>query len=317
VTNCEATTLSDNITAAIAAIAEQVARGTAASTAAVQRANASRDIINALATAADDIGAIVDVIKGIAEQTNLLALNATIEAARAGDAGKGFAVVAAEVKSLATETGKSTGQIGAKISEIQGRTRQVVGALTHVADAIEQLSAVTGSIAAAMEQQRAAISGFSDNTERTTAAVGDVALRMADIVEMVVNSTANAGHVAAVASTMQQTSDTLRLALPDIARRAVRGDLREYPRYDIDAPAELEAGGRKLAVRVLDVSESGAKIEQLPGLHLGMPLSLTLPGSHPVCGKIVRADVDAFGIGFEPQKLRIEEVRRLIVAHAA
>ena len=103
--NTEATRLSEQIIAAIGAIADQVERGSTASREAVERAAGSRDIINALASAADDIGEIVGVIDAIASQTNLLALNATIEAARAGDAGKGFAVVASEVKTLATETG--------------------------------------------------------------------------------------------------------------------------------------------------------------------------------------------------------------------
>jgi methyl-accepting chemotaxis protein len=315
--NDEARKLSDDIIAAIGDIAEQVARGSAASSAAVQRATASRDIIDALAAAADDIGAIVGVINGIAEQTNLLALNATIEAARAGNAGKGFTVVAAEVKSLATETGKSTGQIGAKIAEIQGRTRQAVGALAHVAEAIEQLSTVSGSIASAMEQQRAAIAGFSANTQMTNAAVCDVAARMVDIVDMVVRSTASAGQVAEVASDMQRTSESLRLALPDIARKAVRGDLRDHLRYDVDARAQLEANGRSCDVRVHDISEGGAKTEQVPGLAVGTALTLTFRGMQPVAGKIVRLDDEGFGISFEQQKLKTEEVRRMIVTLAA
>ena len=46
--------------------------------------SASKVIAN-LANNTDDIGSVLDVIRGISEQTNLLALNAAIEAARAGE----------------------------------------------------------------------------------------------------------------------------------------------------------------------------------------------------------------------------------------
>jgi methyl-accepting chemotaxis protein len=315
--NHEATKYSEQIACAICSIAQQVERGSVASRDAVERAGASRDIIKALAAAADDIGEIVGVINAIAGQTNLLALNATIEAARAGGAGKGFAVVATEVKSLATETGKSTSQIGAKISEIQSRTRQAVGSLANVAEAIDQLSTVTSSISAAMEQQRAAMQGFSANAHSTNTVVADVAAQMAEIADMVMHSTSGAVDVAAVAMAIQRTSESLRVAIPDIVRKATRADLRDYPRYDITAQVQVAADGRRLAARVRDISESGALIESLPGLTAGSELVLTFEGLHPVTGKVIRDAGDGFGVCFEPQKLKTEEVRRLIAAAAA
>ena len=274
----EATRFSEQIIAAIGAIADQVERGSAASREAVERAAGSRDIINALASAADDIGEIVGVIDAIASQTNLLALNATIEAARAGDAGKGFAVVASEVKSLATETGSSTGRIGGRIAEIQSRTRQVVASLASVATAIDQLSAVTASISAAMEQQRAAIQGFSASTRETNGAVSDVAGRMAHIAELVDRSTTCADEIAEVATQVQHTSESLRVGIPDIARKATRADMREFPRYDVDFTARVEVDGSSFVARVHDISESGIRIEKRPELAVGAPIVVTIDG---------------------------------------
>ncbi len=85
----------------------------------------SHQMVNKLATASNDINAVVGVINGVAEQTNLLALNAAIEAARAGEMGRGFAVVADEVRILAQRTQSSVGEIKNTVDILQEQTKQV------------------------------------------------------------------------------------------------------------------------------------------------------------------------------------------------
>src|SRR5436190_269006 len=96
-------------------IGRQVHESTRIAGTAVSQAQKTDESIAKLSRAADRIYDVVKLITEVAEQTNLLALNATIEAARAGEAGRGFAVVASEVKALATQTAKATGEISAQI----------------------------------------------------------------------------------------------------------------------------------------------------------------------------------------------------------
>jgi len=111
-----------------------------------------------LATQAQDISKVLEVIRGIAGQTNLLALNAAIEAARAGEAGRGFAVVADEVRSLAQRTQDSTQEIEQMISSIQTGTQDTVGAMRNSASQAEQTLHRASGAGQALEKITAAIS---------------------------------------------------------------------------------------------------------------------------------------------------------------
>ena len=138
-------------------------------------ASSTAQIVDKLGESAQEIGKVVDMIKGIAAQTNLLALNATIEAASAGEAGKGFAVVANEVKELAKQTASATEDIRAQVTGMQGNTQQAVKAIDEIVQIINEINAISGNIAAAVEEQTATTHEISKNVGDAARGANEVA----------------------------------------------------------------------------------------------------------------------------------------------
>ncbi|TDT90425.1 methyl-accepting chemotaxis protein [Azorhizobium sp. AG788] len=157
---------SEELAASVREITAQVSHSAKVADVAFNEAETSNSRIAELATSATAIGDVINLIKGIADQTNLLALNATIESARAGEAGKGFAVVASEVKQLASQTGRATDEIAAKISEIQQSTQGTVSSMAEIIRVISDMKQISSSIAGAVEQQGAATNEIAQNCQR-------------------------------------------------------------------------------------------------------------------------------------------------------
>lgn len=171
----------EEMAASVNDIARQLHESSTVAAEAVRQAEVTNTRIMALSQAADSIGDVVQLINTIAGQTNLLALNATIEAARAGESGKGFAVVAQEVKMLAAQTAKATGEISGQISGMQTATQESVTAVKGISETIDRISSIAAAIAAAVEQQGAATNEIANNVQQAARGTAQVSSNIASV----------------------------------------------------------------------------------------------------------------------------------------
>jgi methyl-accepting chemotaxis protein len=201
---------SEEMTSSISEISRQVQESARVADVAVGQAQRTNARVAELTTAASRIGDVVELINTIAAQTNLLALNATIEAARAGEAGKGFAVVATEVKALAEQTAKATGEISQHIDAIQSATQDSVGAIREIGDTIAKMSEISSTIAAAVEEQGAATQEISRNIQHAARGTSEVSANTGDVQRGAGETGAASAQVHAAAQSLSRESTRLK-----------------------------------------------------------------------------------------------------------
>lgn len=212
-----------DLTRQASGIGAEVERSATIARTAVARAEETGRIVSGLAQAAEKIGTVTSLIDQIAAQTNLLALNATIEAARAGEAGRGFAVVANEVKHLAEQTARATGDITLHVAEVQSATRAAVDSILGIGGTIAEIDAITGEMRTSVEQQIAAtnaIAGNVGNAFQGTRAVTDNIHGISDIAR----ETADLAHgILGTSRSISETGDRLSSTVRDFLVTLHRG----------------------------------------------------------------------------------------------
>ncbi|WP_022721810.1 methyl-accepting chemotaxis protein [Rhodopseudomonas sp. B29] len=201
----------EEMSSSITEISRQVQESSRIASEAVEQARKTNDSVGELSQAAARIGDVVELINTIAGQTNLLALNATIEAARAGEAGRGFAVVAAEVKALAEQTAKATGEIGQHISGIQSATNVSVSAIEAIGHTIGRMSEIASTIASAVEEQGAATQEISRNVQMAARGTQQVSSSITDVQRGATETGSASSQVLSAAQSLSQDSTKLKI----------------------------------------------------------------------------------------------------------
>jgi len=203
-------TATEEMSASVQEIAKNATEAAKVAGEGMKTAAETNAIVAKLGQSSAEIGQVIKVITAIAQKTDLLALNATVEAARAGEVGAGFAVVANEVKELAKQTATATEDISKKIEAIQVDAKSAVQAIKSISGIIDQVNAISSTIATAVEEQSATTSEISRNLTEAAKGSGEVAQNIHGVAQAAENTSRGVTETREASQSLVEMSKMLR-----------------------------------------------------------------------------------------------------------
>ncbi len=185
---CEQAGITEELTATIDIVAEQISASADGSREISRKVEAAEQAVingnekmsemvaamNEISNSSIEIRKIIDTINDIAAQTNLLALNASIEAARAGDAGRGFAVVADQVSLLASQSSTAAMESAALIESSLKAVEKGIVIADETAHQLQSVMEDTKAIALVVNESAESLGAQNEAFKQITEGVDNI-----------------------------------------------------------------------------------------------------------------------------------------------
>ncbi len=167
-------------------------------------------------------------------------------------------MVADEVKGLARQTESGIANVNAQAADIGRTTRETVETVASVAAAIRDIDAISGEVARAADQQRAATGEIMASAAQAADHTTSVAERMRSMMHGVDTTSSTAARVNDLAVLVNRDIEALQRRLGVILRSSIGGDRREAMRVPAAIRFTARFGDQDYSGYTGDISTLGA-----------------------------------------------------------